>query len=167
MTVPLDALDGTQLRSSVLHEVEEFARSFRMVELRTVLGLLAASGWKKVVCIKTVQDAVARLNNPGHPDVVDDVRDKLCRLLAAGSIVQRARSAGVVQDAVDVTGALPETVGALVIPTVGGPVVERVGQDVTLFEGLGSEDEITIRLVQRFFLLRPRAVEVLGRPIGG
>jgi len=166
MTVSLDALVATEMRSSALRGIEEFARSFRMVELRTVLRLLApsGSGWPRMVCIKTVQDAVAKLNKD-HTDVVDDDSDKLCRLLAAGSIVQHAMSAGVVHDAIDIAGALPENVGALVIPTVGGPVVERVGQDITLFEGLGSDDEITVRLVQRFFLIRPRAVEVLGRPI--
>jgi hypothetical protein len=145
-----------------LDDVAAFTDAFRMTERRSILKLLCDPhpAPKQVQSVAAVQRAVVRLN--GAPEYGNPGPDHLlCRLLGSGPTVSAALSCGVVQDAVDVKGALPLGVGAIVIPTVGGPVVERIVDDITLLSGVAG-DAMWFTLAQRFFLTNPDRAELLA-----
>lgn len=159
-----------EMRGQVLDDIALFAEGFRITEQRYVLGLLCASenklcaGYQKsneVGSVLAVERAVALLN--GAPAPYERRPDaRLCRLLATGEIVRIAQSWGAVEDAIDVRSMLPSGVGGLVIPTVGGPVIERVVDDVVLTSGGLVDDVVCFTLTQQFFLTNPdRAVALV------
>ena len=162
LRIPLSSWVDSQGRVRLLDGVASFTDAFRLTEQRSILKLLCAGrpAPDQVQSVAAVQRAVARLN--GAPEYGDSGPDQLlCRLLGSGPTVSAALSCGVVQDAVDVKGALPLGVGAIVIPTVGGPVVERIVDDITLLSGVAG-DAMWFTLVQRFFLTNPDRVELLA-----
>jgi hypothetical protein len=102
--------------------------------------------------VLAVQRAVALLNGSAPPYHLSRRDVRLCRLLATDEIVRSARAWGVVEDAVDVRRSLRSGVGGLVIPTVGGPVIDRIGNDITLQTGPLTGGAVCFTLVQRFSL---------------
>jgi hypothetical protein len=162
LRVPLSSWVDARGRVRLLDDIASFTDAFRLTEQRTVLKLLCAGrpAPEQVRSVAAVQRAVARLN--GAPATGEAGPDHLfCRLLASGPTLSAALSRGIVQDAVDVRGALPVGVGAIVVPTVGGPVVERIVDDITLLSGVAG-DAMWFTLVQRFFLTNPDRVELLA-----
>ncbi len=150
----------SRFRRGLPTDVRAFVEGFRQAEMRLILRLLAAGrSVTHMPSVAAVRQAVSRLNGASSAtNAPDHCR---CRLLANGPLVADAQAWGAVEDAVDVKSALPDHVGAMVIPTLGGPVVERIVDDVTtMVDSVG--DEIVVTLVQRFFLINSERVEVLA-----
>lgn len=158
--VPTSSWSDSRFRRRLVTQVRAFVEAFRETEMRLILRLLPAGRpVTHMPSVAAVRQAVARVNgassSTGAPDRF------LCRLLANGQLVADAQAFGVVEDAVDVKSALPEYVGAMVIPTICGPVVDRIVDDVTIMS-CSVDDAVVFTLAQRFFLTNTDRVEVLA-----
>lgn len=145
-------------RERSVENLADFVEAFRICELRSVLGWLVAGSTRFDVDLVSASEpesvaAVAHAVRTVNRSAAEGRRydDRLCRLLATGELVRAAERWNVVEDAVDVGTGLPSGIDGMVIPTVEGPVVDRIG-DLSVQINRPVDGRIRISLIQRFVL---------------
>lgn len=157
-------------RERSVENLADFVEAFRICELRSVLGWLVAGSTRFDVDLVSASEpesvaAVAHAVRTVNRSAAEGRRydDRLCRLLATGELVRAAERWNVVEDAVDIGPALPSGIAGLVIPTVAGPVVDRIGE-LSVRVDPPADGRIQVTLIRRFVLTEPASIARLVRP---
>lgn len=138
-------------RDSMELEVLRLAADLRREEQSLVIGsIIEASASNQHEATETGVRAAVTLLRDTPPSA------EVCHLLSSDAdLCSNAKERGHVEDAFHVTNLLTPAHRGLVIPTVNGPVVERIVDDMTLTTRIRDSGDLEVTLVQRFFLLRP------------
>jgi len=76
------------------------------------------------------------------------------RLIGGGQVAKYAKAQQLVDEVIKPPSAFPFGIGGLLIPTVCGPVLQRIAEDLTLSWRRMTSDAIRLDISERFFVHR-------------
>lgn len=149
-------LDLERLRSggeeAVFAQAEAFGTQVREAERRIVMRLVAVEATAGGAYDTATVTAKAT-------ECAGSVR-----LLGGGNVATAVKKAGAVEDVVPLPKDMPAEVAALLIPLTGGPVVERVVDDLTVTWRRVDKDAASLVIRGRFFVRRPETAFTFTPP---